>query len=178
MVLLSTRGGAFRDALALRYGWCPKGMATTCVCGKANKVDHATSCSRGGIIISRHNEMHDLTATLLSEVTKCVECEPVLQPLSGEVLNGRSSNIQDESRLDIKCKGIWNNAQDTFFDVRVFNPLALSNKSLPLQSLFKRNEMEKRRTYEQRVREIEHASFTPLIFSATGGMGPMATILY
>ena len=71
-------------------------MATTCACGEANDVDHAMSCSHGGIIISRHNEIRDLTATLLSEVIECVECEPVLQTLSGEVLNGRSANIQDE----------------------------------------------------------------------------------
>ena len=32
--------------------------------------------------------------------------------------------------------------------------------------------------YEQRVLEIEHSSFTPLVMSATGGMGPLATIFY
>ena len=31
------------------------------------------------------------------------------------------------------------------------------------------------RAYQQRVREIEHSSFTPLILSATGGMGTEAT---
>ena len=36
----------------------------------------------------------------------------------------------------------------------------------------------KRRAYEQRVREIEHGSFTPLVFSATGGMAPAATTAY
>ena len=38
--------------------------------------------------------------------------------------------------------------------------------------------MLKRRAYEQRVREIEMGSFTPLVFSATGGMAPAATIMY
>ena len=32
--------------------------------------------------------------------------------------------------------------------------------------------------YEERIREIEHGSFTPLVFSCSGGMGPLATIVY
>ena len=33
------------------------------------------------------------------------------------------------------------------------------------------DEREKRRQYEQRVGEVEHGHFTPLVFTATGGMG-------
>ena len=36
----------------------------------------------------------------------------------------------------------------------------------------------KQRAYEQRIREIEHASFTPIVLSTTGGMGPIATTFY
>ena len=32
--------------------------------------------------------------------------------------------------------------------------------------------------YDQRIREVEHGSFTPLVFSACGGMGPSTTIAY
>ena len=32
--------------------------------------------------------------------------------------------------------------------------------------------------YEERVREVEHGSFSPLIFSTSGGMGPIATVVY
>ena len=39
-------------------------------------------------------------------------------------------------------------------------------------------ENEKKRKYDQRIREIEHASFTPLILSCTGGLGPQATTSY
>ena len=35
-----------------------------------------------------------------------------------------------------------------------------------------------KRAYEQRIREVEHASFTPLIFSASGGMAREATTFY
>ena len=35
-----------------------------------------------------------------------------------------------------------------------------------------------KRQYEQRVREVEHATFTPLVMSTTGGMGRAATTFY
>ena len=34
------------------------------------------------------------------------------------------------------------------------------------------------RHYDQRVRDVEHATFTPLVLSTTGGMGRAATIFY
>ncbi len=45
-------------------------------------------------------------------------------------------------------------------------------------SAIKKNESEKKRCYEERIREIEHGSFTPLVLSASGGIGPAATIVY
>ena len=30
----------------------------------------------------------------------------------------------------------------------------------------------KKLQYEERVRNVEHGTFTPLVFSAAGGMGP------
>ena len=48
--------GAFRDAMALRYGWRPHGMPTVCICGKQNDIGHALSCARGGYVIIRHNK--------------------------------------------------------------------------------------------------------------------------
>ena len=65
-----------------------------------------------------------------------------------------------------------------FFDVRVFNPLAPSNSRSSLNTTYRHQESLKRRSYEQRVREVEHGSFTPLVFSATGGMAPAATIAF
>ena len=38
--------------------------------------------------------------------------------------------------------------------------------------------MTKKREYGDRVREVELASFTPLVFSTTGGMGKEATVFY
>ena len=38
--------------------------------------------------------------------------------------------------------------------------------------------MEKKRHYNERILQIEHGSFTPLIFSTTGGMGREASTFY
>ena len=43
--------------------------------------------------------------------------------------------------------------------------------STPLSSVYRRNEMEKRRCYEERIWVVEMGSFTPLVFSSSGGMG-------
>ena len=51
-----------------------------------------------------------------------------------------------------------------FFDVRVFNP--------NISKTYKLNEKEKKRLYSERITEIKHGSFTPLVMSATGGMPP------
>ena len=86
-------------------------------------------CMKGGLPIHRHNDIRDLTASLMEEVRTLTETEPALQPLSGEMMHGLSANIQDDSRVDIRCRGFWNPQQDAFFDVRVFNPLASSNQT-------------------------------------------------
>ena len=41
---------------------------------------------------------------------------------------------------------------------------------------YRKHESSKKRAYESRFREVEHNSFTPLVFSASGGMGPEATV--
>ena len=65
-----------------------------------------------------------------------------------------------------------------FFDVKVFNPYAKSNQRFTLASCFSHHEKSKKRAYEQRIVEVEHGSFTPLVFSTTGGMGRLASIFY
>ena len=121
--------GAFCDALALRYGWRPHKILSICICGKQNDTSHALSCARGEYVIMRHNEIRDVMATLLWEVTSSVKVEPILQPITGERMNRQSAKVDNNCRLDVKCRGFWSSSQDAFFDVRVFNPLASSHQS-------------------------------------------------
>ena len=61
--------------------------------------------------------------------------------------------------------------QTAFVNVRVFNPFAKSHLNQKLNTAFKSNENEKKRMYNQRVIEIEHGSFSPLVFTPYGGTG-------
>lgn len=171
--------GAFVDALALRYGWAPSRTPTTCECGAGFSVEHVLSCPKGGFPSIRHNELRDLTATLLTEICNDVRIEPDLQPLSSEVMLRRTANTTDGARLDVAANGFWGGRYErTFLDVRVFNPYASSNCNTPILKCFRKHEMEKKRAYEQRILEVEHATFTPLVFSASGGFGKEATTFY
>ena len=161
----------FRDALYLRYGITPPKLPVTCICGASNNVNHALSCPNGGFIIIRHNEVRDITSDLLSNVCKDVEIEPNLQPLTGERFNKRCANIEDEARLDVSARGFWRRGSKAFIDVRIFNPLSKTSLSKPLKTSYKNNENEKKREYNERVLQIEHGTFTPLVFSTFGGVG-------
>ena len=52
----------------------------------------------------------------------------------------------------------------------VFNVFAESNQSTSLAATFRKQEGEKCCAYEECVREVERVSFTPLVFSSSGGM--------
>ena len=134
---------------------------------------------KGGFPSIRHDEIRDLTAQLLSEVCSDVKVEPDLQPVPEGVSFTASANVSEGARLDVAMNGFWGGRfERSFVDVRVFNPHAPTNRLGSLPSTYLKHENEKKRLYEQRVREVEFASFTPLILSATGGMAKQATIFY
>ena len=105
--------------------------------------------------------------------------EPGLQPITNEQMTYRSANRENGARLDVVAQSFWGrDRQCAYFDIRVFNPFAQSYLNSSLAQCYRRNEQEKKRECEQRVREIEHGSFAPLVFSTSGGMGNTATIVY
>ena len=62
-------------------------------------------CSTGGFLTTCHNEVHDITAQLLTEMYSIVSVEPPLQPLSGEACTHRSANVEDFARADLNALG-------------------------------------------------------------------------
>ena len=125
-------------------------------------------CQRGGFIIQRHNERHDLEAEMLRMVCNDVE-EPVLQEVTAEALN-HGANKAPDARLDIHAPGFWERQRSAFIDVRVCQPNADSYRDLTPKQIYKKCEKEKKRQYAERVMEIEQGTFTPLVFTTTGGM--------
>ena len=67
----------------------------------------------------RHNEIQDVTATLLCEVTLYVEVEPTLQPVTGERMNRQSAKVDDNYQLHMKCRGFWSSSQDAFYEAAI-----------------------------------------------------------
>ena len=160
----------FYDALSLRYRWTLRYLPSFCPCGKKYDVGHAMSCMKGGFIYSRHDDVRDMLASLLKDVCHDVQVEPHLETLMGEVLPG-GTNSSDEARLHVSERGFWQRGQRTFYDVRVFNSFAKSYLNQKLDTAFRSDENEKKRQYNQRVTEVEHSSFTPLISTPYGGNG-------
>ena len=152
----------FWDALHLHYGWMLLNTLSHCVCGAAFSADHAMICKHGDLTFVHHNDLHDTTAEMLFKVCCDVAVEPPLQSLSGEVITPRSANRQDDARADIHARGFWGQRQSAFFDIRVFHPNVQSYRNVTTPALYRRHELQRKREYGDRVREVELASFTPL----------------
>ncbi len=162
----------FRDSLALRYDWHIKDIPNFCACGEKNDIDHTLSCKKGGYVALRHNSLRDATANILRTFCKDVQVEPMLIQTREEL--SRGTTIDDRARLDISVRGLWSPFEKTLIDVRVTHPNAPSNRSKQVAQIYKEHENQKKRLYLDRVLQVEKASFTPLVFSTTGGAAPEA----
>jgi hypothetical protein len=144
----------------------------------AFNIQHALDCKLGGLRTIQHNEVRDVLAQCMREAGhQCVEVEPQLQELSGEVFEFKSANKEADARSDIKCCGFWSNKRQAYFDVKVVSPFARSYAHLKPAQLFKMAERAKIREYRERIREVEHADFNPLVFTCTGGMAPQCHLI-
>ena len=72
--------------------------------------------------------------------------------------------------MDVSARSFWNRGQKAYVDIMIFNPLAKSYLKPTLASAYKKNEQEKKRQYNERIINVEHATFTPMVFSTFGGM--------
>ncbi|EDO46763.1 predicted protein [Nematostella vectensis] len=132
---------------------------------------NATPIEKRGFVAQRHDTIRDLLTAHISKVCKNVETEPLLQPLDNEVFNLQSTVTSKEARLDIKAGGFWTPGVTAFFDVRVTHVNSQSNQNKPTETIFREQENEKKRKYNQRIINVEMGTFTPLVFGTNGGMG-------
>ena len=161
----------FKDALCLRYNWQIKGISKHCTCGEENDVDHCLICKKGGYVTLRHNALRNTEAAIITEVCHDVKIEPTLIPVENAQLN-QGANIQDGARLDVSARGVWSTMDRVFFDIRVTHPNTQSNFQKPTSQIYREHEREKKNKYNQRVIDIEKGTFTPLVFTTSGGMAP------
>ena len=82
-------------------------------------------------------EIRDISAQLMSEVCPNVAIEPTLQPVTNEHFSHQSANTETGARLDVRAQRFWGiYHQQAYFDIRVFNPLAASNRCSTISTCF------------------------------------------
>ena len=166
----------FIDAVCMRYDLRLKDVPKFCSCGEAYSIHHCLTCKAGGYVHIRHNAVRDTFAEVLKEICKDVQIEPQLLPITGEVLPP-GSNVADGARADVSAVGLWQPLNRAFLDIRVFNPHAPTNAAKEIDQMYSHHEKEKKRQYNSRIIEIEKGTFTPVIFSCSGGASPETTRL-
>ena len=78
----------------------------------------------------------------------------------------------DLVRLDVRARDFWRRGQNTFIDVRVTNSGAATQAQTSVEKILENHEDEKKRAYNKRIMNVEQGTFTPLVVTALGGMGP------
>ena len=164
----------FSDAVCMRYDLRLADVPRCCACGANYSINHCLTCKKGGFVHVRHNAVRDTVHELMTEVCKDVQLEPALLPVTGETLHA-SANKNDGARSDVSALSFWIPMSRAFFDIRVFNPMAQTNWNRGLEATYRYQEQEKKQKYNQRILEVEKGSFTPLVFSCSGGAAPEAT---
>ena len=99
----------------------------------------------------RQDGVRNLLTTFIDKICNNVEIEPRLQPLDNERFNLRSAVTSSEARLGIKAGGFWARGVTAFFVVRVTHVNSKRYQSKPTSEVFKEQEKEKKRKYQQRV---------------------------
>ena len=73
--------------------------------------------------------------------------------------------------IEIRTWGFWERGQQAFFDIRVSDHNACCYRNKSLQQCHVIIEQEKKRAYNERILQVDHGTFTPLVFSINGNMG-------
>ena len=82
----------FWDSVRLRYGWRLTNISSTFSCRSKIVIQHAMICEKGRFITIRHNDLRDLTTSLVTEECKDDDIEPQLLPVTSETFNNRTAN--------------------------------------------------------------------------------------
>ena len=109
---------------------------------------------------------HEAGAVLRAEVLKEGKYSDLLhsQKFTPETFYHRSANTKPDALGDICTRGFWIDGQNVFFDTRVFYPHTSSYQSTSMPSLYHRFKAEKKRMDGEQIREVQHGSFTLLVF--------------
>ena len=79
--------------------------------------------------------------------------------------------MNNSARLDVRARGFWRKGQNACIDVRVTNPGAATQAQTSIEKILEKYDRDKKRAYNERIMNVEHGTFTPLVFTVFGGMG-------
>ncbi len=119
-----------------------------------------------------------MECSLIKTVLNDVECEPHLQPVVNKQGYPSTAILDDEARLDGRARGLYRDGQNAFIDVCVTNADCASQQNNTVKSVLRKHEMKKKRNYNKRIMEVEHGTFTPLVFTTTGVMGRECAVFH
>ena len=100
------------------------------------------TAKNGGFVIMSHNNVPDFEANLLKTTLNDVEIEPILQKIDNEWLNGLAGN---NAGADMRAQGVWRQGQNAFFDNRLTNTNAGSQKHLSVNAVLEKHEKVKKK---------------------------------
>ena len=121
----------------------------------------------------RHNKIRDLEAELMSEVCYDVKTEPDLIPLENNCL-GINAETGDRSKPDVSGVGVWGSYEKTYLDILITHPNCQTYVEKTISQIYQLNERRKKAKYNERILQVEKASFTPIVGSTFGGWGAEA----
>ena len=93
------------------------------------------TCRMGGIPTICHNEIHDITAPMLTKICHNVSTEPPLLPLTSESFAHCSASRDPNARLDIHARGFGTQAKMHFLMLGFFTPTRRATDPWPLPLL-------------------------------------------
>ena len=101
--------------MALRYLRTPPGLPSRYdEYGESFTLQHGLDCSKGGLLIRRHNEIRDCLGDMAALVWPQVIREPVVQ-------EGDPASDDPGLRLDLGIWGVWQPQVEALFDIRVID---------------------------------------------------------
>jgi hypothetical protein len=167
----------FCDSLHIRYCCTPAGLQPTCDgCGASSNTRHDFSFAKGGLVISRHNKLHDKLCDMASRAFQpsAVRDEPKIHKWR-PVQAGQPCRpmAESEDRVDILIRGLWESGTDCKLNVRATDTDTPNCQMKDPSKVLEVAERLKKEKYLQPCLD-QRRHLTPFIVSVDGLIGKEA----
>ena len=131
-----------------------------------HRTVHIESCSPWIMLSDAQNQHFPLSDMIIFKTSQQISLLTSAQMLDWSQLSSpslHSTNTEEWVRIDIKAQNFTDSRQRSTYSS---TPLSLPTSHYPpVPHTNHRHKREKRRAYEQRILQMEHGIFTPLILS-------------